>query len=220
MQANQERLRGLLDQEAAAGEDLSPAGDPAVRAHLQFLADALAAAAPAHEAMTSFGARWPDLLAERRERLDDERELARAAASIDLEGQFGEGAGDDPSAQAMTDRRVRLAAWTRVFLEALDAVRAPAPPVAPAALEWMSERQTQLANTIFAMDRSAKEGQMERHGPESIEDADVVNRIGQAAMLQAHIRFLVEALSETLSAAPGTAGQGGLGQQLPLGPGV
>jgi len=120
----------------------------------------------------------------------------------------------------MTARRVRLAAWRRVFLDALDAARAPEPPVAPAALQWMAGRQTQLANNIFAMDRGAKESEMQRHGPEAIEDADVVNRIGQAAMLQAHVRFLVEALSETLSAAPGTAGQGGSGQQLPLGPGV
>ena len=203
MQANQGRLLELLDQEAATGDDLSPAGDPAVRAHLQFLADALAAAAPDSQPMSAFGDRWPQLLAEREDRLDDERELARGAAAIDLEGQFGEDARDDPSVHAMTDRRVRLAAWTRVFLDALDAARAPAAPVSPAAIAWMDERQAYLANTIFAMDRGAKEAEQRRHGPEAIDDADVVNRIGQAAMLQAHIRFLLEALAETLSAVPG-----------------
>ena len=48
MQAHPARVRDLLDEEAAAAEDLGPAGDPAVRAHLRFVGEALAAtAAPA-----------------------------------------------------------------------------------------------------------------------------------------------------------------------------
>ena len=62
----------------------------------------------------------------------------------------------------------------------------------------MGERQTQLADTIFAMDRRAKEGEMARGGPDAVANPEVVNRIGQAAMLQAHTRFLVEALAENL----------------------
>ena len=68
----------------------------------------------------------------------------------------------------------------------------------PAALEWMGERQTHLANTIFSMDRRAKEGEIARHGPEAVDDPVLVNEIGQAAMLQAHMRFLVEAIAATL----------------------
>jgi hypothetical protein len=98
----------------------------------------------------------------------------------------------------MVDRRLRIGAWTRVFLAELDAARAPAPPVADQVLAWMGERQTQLADTIFAMDRRAKEAELARGGPDAIADAAVVNRIGQAAMLQAHTRFLVEALAEAV----------------------
>ena len=62
----------------------------------------------------------------------------------------------------------------------------------------MAERQTQLADTIFAMDRRAKEAEIARGGPDAVADPAVVNRIGQAAMLQAHTRFLVEALAATM----------------------
>jgi hypothetical protein len=100
--------------------------------------------------------------------------------------------------RAMVDRRLRIGAWTRVFLAELDAARSPAAPVADAVLAWMGDRQTQLADTIFAMDRRAKEAEHERGGPDAIADTAVVNRIGQAAMLQAHTRFLVEALAESI----------------------
>ncbi len=62
----------------------------------------------------------------------------------------------------------------------------------------MGERQTQLADTIFAMDRRAKEGEIARGGPDAVASPEVVNRIGQAAMLHAHTRFLVEGLAANL----------------------
>ena len=98
----------------------------------------------------------------------------------------------------MVDRRMRIAAWTRVFLDALDEARGASRRSATAVLAWMGERQTQLADTIFAMDRRAKEGEIARGGPDAVANPEVVNRIGQAAMLQAHTRFLVEALAESL----------------------
>jgi hypothetical protein len=49
------------------------------------------------------------------------------------------------------------------------------------------------------MDRRAKEGEIVRRGPDAVDDPDVVNRFGQAAMLQAHMRFLVEAIAATLT---------------------
>jgi hypothetical protein len=48
------------------------------------------------------------------------------------------------------------------------------------------------------MDRRAKQAELERGGPDAIADPGVVNRIGQAAMLQAHTRFLVEGLAAHL----------------------
>ena len=66
MQTHPERLRALLDREADGQEDLAPAGDPAVRAHLAFVAEALAAnAAPASaDALGRFAAPSPTRLAQ------------------------------------------------------------------------------------------------------------------------------------------------------------
>ena len=60
-------------------------------------------------------------------------------------------------------------------------------------------RQTMLADAIFAMDKRAKQAEISRGGPDAVADPDVVNRIGQAAALQAHTRFLVEALADTMA---------------------
>ena len=200
MQTHLGRLRELLDREAEGQDDLAPAGDPAVRAHLAFTAEALAAnAAPgAAEALEAFAAGAPALLADRLDRVDEEIRRGGEAVAFELDLQFRGETADDPSVRAMVDRRLRIRAWTRVFLAELDAARAPAPPVADQVLGWMGERQTQLADTIFAMDRRAKEAELARGGPDAIADAGVVNRIGQAAMLQAHTRFLVEALAEAV----------------------
>ena len=62
----------------------------------------------------------------------------------------------------------------------------------------MGERQDQLADTIFAMDRRAKQAEIERGGPDAVAGAETVNRIGQAATVQAHTRFLVEGLAAGL----------------------
>jgi hypothetical protein len=200
MQAHPGRLRELLDREAAGEDDLAPAGDPAVRAHLVFVAEALAAtAAPgAAGGLEAFAAELPCTLREREADVDAAMRTVGEAHAFEVDLQFGAEAREDPGMRAMLDRRVRVAAWTRVFLDALDAAREGREPVAPRALAWMGERQTRLADTIFAMDRRAKQGEMERGGPDAVASPEVVNRIGQAAMLQAHSRFLVEALAETL----------------------
>jgi hypothetical protein len=200
MQAHPERLRALLDAEARGADDLAPAGDPAVRAHLAFVAEALAATAAPGAAATldGFARGLPRLLSERADEVDGQMRLVGEAHAFEAALQFGEGAGDDPAMRAVLDRRVRVAAWTRVFLSALDEARAPSAPVAPAVLEWMGAHQAALADAIFAMDRRAKQAEMERGGPDAIAGAEVVNRIGQAAMVQAHARFLVEGLATAL----------------------
>lgn len=200
MQSHPERLRELLDREAQGEDDLGPAGDPAVRAHLGFIAEALAAtAAPAAApALEAFAARLPAMLREREGDVDAQMRTVGEVHAFEVDLQFGAEAQDDPGMRAMLDRRVRIAAWTRVFLDGLDRARAGAEPAAPRVLAWMGERQTRLADTIFAMDRRAKQGEMERGGPDAVASPEVVNRIGQAAMLQAHSRFLVEALAECL----------------------
>jgi hypothetical protein len=56
----------------------------------------------------------------------------------------------------------------------------------------MADRKTQIANTIFATDRRAKQAEIARRGPDAVDDPEVVNGIGQAAMLQAHARLPIE----------------------------
>ena len=200
MQTNPDRLRVLLDAEAAGSDDLAPAGDPAVRAHLGFVAQALAAnAAPAKAAaLGEFAATLPQTLTAREPRVDEELRRIGEATAFELDLQFGDEAAEDPGIREMIDRRMRIGAWTRVFLDALDEACAGEAPVAPAVLAWMGERQVQLADTIFSMDRRAKEGEMARGGADAVANPEVVNRIGQAAMLQAHTRFLVEGLAAHL----------------------
>jgi hypothetical protein len=200
MQSNPGRLRELLAREADGANDLAPAGDPAVRAHLAFVAEALAAnAAPGAAAeLEIFAARLPEALAEREDEVDARMRDVGEAHAFEVDLQFGVEAQGDPSMRSMLDRRVRIAAWTRVFLDGLDAARPGEEPVAPPVLSWMAERQVQLADTIFAMDRRAKQGEIDRGGPDAVASPEVVNRIGQAAMLQAHTRFLVEGLAAHL----------------------
>lgn len=199
MQSHAARLRELLDEEAAGAEDLAPAGDAAVRAHLRLVAEALAAnAAPGQEeALAAFSASLPATLAAREGEVDRRMRRVGEAHAFEIGLQFGEVAREDPGIAPMLDRRVRIAAWTGVFLDGLDEARG-GEPVAAAVQEWMAERQTQLADTIFAMDRRAKQAEIDRGGPDAVASPEVVNRIGQAAMLQAHTRFLVEALAARL----------------------
>ncbi|MEZ0285103.1 MAG: hypothetical protein ACAH79_07705, partial [Thermoleophilia bacterium] len=167
-----------------------------MQTHLGRLRELLDREAEGQDDLAPAGA--PALLADRLDRVDEEIRRGGEAVAFELDLQFRGETADDPGVRAMVDRRLRIGAWTRVFLAELDAARAPAPPVADQVLAWMGERQTQLADTIFAMDRRAKEAALARGGPDAIADAAVVNRIGQAAMLQAHTRFLVEALAEAV----------------------
>ncbi|WP_217913914.1 hypothetical protein [Miltoncostaea marina] len=200
MQARPGRLPELLAREAAGSDDLAPAGDPAVRAHLALVAEALAAnAAPAAApALERLARELPARLARREADVDAQMGRVGEAHAFEVGLQFGEVAAGDPGIEPMLERRVRIAAWTRVFLGLLDEAREGRPPIADDVLAWMNERQTQLADTIFAMDRRAKQIEIDRGGPDAVAGPETVNRIGQAATLQAHTRFLVEALAEHL----------------------
>lgn len=200
MQQNGSRLHALLNEEAAGNGDHSPSGEAAIRAHLRLVAEALAATAgPATRAgLEDLAVAMPERLDASRDELDAELELLADAAAHELDLQFGTAqASTDPSVREVTERRLRVQAWTRVFLRRVGEAVGDG-DVAGAALEWMGARQDDLAGLIFAMDRRAKEGEIARRGPDAVDDPDAVNRIGQAAMLQANIRFLVEAIAATL----------------------
>lgn len=202
MQQNAARLRLLLDEEAEwrAGGDLSPAGEPAIRAHLRLAAEALAATAgPAtRDGLDALARDAGETFRDAEDEIAEELELLEDAAAHELDLQFGaDQAGADPSVLSMTERRLRVTAWSRFFLRRVGHAVGDS-TFAEAALGWMGNRQAQLANTIFAMDRRAKQVEIARRGPDAVDDLELVNRIGQAAMLQAETRFLVEAICATL----------------------
>ncbi|MEQ9470585.1 MAG: hypothetical protein RIG88_07915 [Roseitalea porphyridii] len=199
MQQHPERLHAILAEEAvgASPEELTPVGDPSIRAHLRFVAEALDAhAGPgARESARRFTADLPGRLRDP-DALQRQLTLVGEAHAFETARQFGDDAGEDPTNRVVVERRVRLGAWLRVFLDELDSTGMWASPVAEIANGWMAENQTRLADTIFAMDRAAKLAARERGGEDAIASAEAVNVLGQAASVQAHVRFLVEAITQ------------------------
>jgi len=198
MQANPARLRYRLDTAAAGGGDLSPMGDPSIVAHLAFVADAVAAtAAPGHEEeLRVFAAGAMDDLWRARERAEENMVAVGEAHALEARLQFGDGAGADPANREVVDRRVRVIGWTFLFLDELQEATGDS-GLADRARDWMTAHPGVLADTIFTMDRRAKEAERARGGEDAISDPAVVNRIGQAAALQGNVRFLVEAIAAT-----------------------
>lgn len=198
MQAHPDRLRALLSEEASEAGDLSPVGDAAVRAHLLFVTEALTASADddGRGRLRELDRRLRTHAAAGR--LDDATELVGAATAHELRLQFGESAADDEALGDMAGRRVRIVAWHRVFLDELEDALGSAAFDAKEAKAWMSANQTVLADIIFAMDRRAKQREIDLGGPDAVASAEVANRIGQAATLHAHTRFLADALERHL----------------------
>lgn len=125
-------------------------------------------------------------------------------ASLDEAGrQFGPGVAEDPELRPTLDRRARLAAWGEVFVGCLADHLEEDPGLAPAAAEWMAAHQDALASAIFALDRRAKQAAIAQDGPGAVDDLEMVNRIGQATVVQGHVLFLLEALAATLPAGTG-----------------
>lgn len=193
MSGNRERLVALVTEEVGPDGDTSPEADASIRAHLRFVAEGLGAtAAPDEPGLSTYAASVGSAL-------DPER-FANYAADLGeahaftAASQFGEDAGEDPVNREVIDRRVRINSWMRLFLDTLDEARSPAEPWAPAVNAWMHQEQDRLANTIFAMDRRAKQAEIDRGNQSAIDDADTSNLIGRAAVIQAHMRFLVEAI--------------------------
>ena len=202
MQQHSARLRVLLEAEADGESDLSPAGEPAIRGHLRLVSEALAVTAgPATRGgLEQLALDLPNWFTERDGEIADQMARQAAAAEHELDRQFGtDRPTDDPSVQGMADRRMRVDGWLRLFLRWVGESIGD-DGFASVAVAWMDDHQTDLANTIFAMDRRAKEAEIARTGETAVDDPVVVNRIGQAAMLQAHTRFLVEACAATFTA--------------------
>ncbi|MGD9572413.1 MAG: hypothetical protein AB7V62_11040 [Thermoleophilia bacterium] len=202
MQAHPDRLTALLAEEATGEEDVTPASDAAIRAHLRFVVEALAANADAGARDRLEG--LADRIAEDAidpVRLEEAIDLVGAVTAHEFRLQFGASAAKDEALGDMAGRRVRIAAWHRVFLDELEGTLDRGGFDADEARTWMAGNQMTLADTIFAMDRLAKQREIDRGGPDAVASTEVANRIGQAATLHAHTRFLVDAVGRGLPAA-------------------
>lgn len=193
-----EEPRGPLD------DDEGPAGDPAIRAHLRFLASAIeATAAPGlARALAGFADDLPAWLAENRDLYQEHLDAGAGAIALEQHLQFGARPGSDPSLDVGLRRRLRIGGWIRLFLLALELrLGPPADGLAGQALAAMGERQRELARLTITLDRQAKAEASRRAGREASADPAIQDEIGQAAVVQAHVRALVEALAATLPAA-------------------
>jgi hypothetical protein len=110
---------------------------------------------------------------------------------------------EDPELRPTLERGARLAAWREVFVSCLADHLDEDAGLAPAAAAWMAARQDKLASAIFALDKRAKQAAIAQEGPDAVDDLDTVNRIGQAAVVQGHMLFLLEALAATLPSGTG-----------------
>jgi hypothetical protein len=199
MQANGPRLRALLAEEAEGAADLTPAGEAGIRAHLRFVAETLAAlAAPGRATrLEGFAEHLPELLAAHEGERADAEARAREALTFEATLQLGEEARGDPSLQAMLARRARLMTAMQLFLRLLDEALAPDGGVGAAALEWMGRNQSMLSVLNARTGLRAQEARGARvQGPD-------VQTLAQASMVQAHVRFLVEAIGAGMSGPGG-----------------
>ncbi len=200
MQTHHDRLLALVDEESVGSEDRAPAGDPAIRAHLRFVAEALAAnAGPGQAAeLEDFAGHLDARMQDAAAAMGDVFDQLEDATAFEAESQFGAAVAEDEAFVAVLERRLRVDAAIQTFLEALDRARPDRAPIRAATLEWWRANARRLAHTIFALDRGAKQALLDRGEAEAVANPEVVNQIGQAAMLQGHIKFLVEALAQNL----------------------
>jgi hypothetical protein len=202
MQSHADLLRTLLEEEAEEGGegDTGPAGDPAIRAHLRFLAAALEETAPLQLAYALSGLfeELPEWFEDARELYEDQ--LARAAGAIALEEhlQFRTSPGTDPSLDASLDRRARLGAWTRLFLLAVEERLGPgADGLTENALAWMAANQRTLMGYVMALDRRGRRSLSDRIG--ALADRATLDDMSLAAVVQGHLRLVADALAASLA---------------------
>lgn len=203
MREHGEALRGFLAEEDD-GDD-SPAGDPAIRAHLRFAAAAIeATAAPELAAeLEGLADGLPGWFEEHRDLYDHHLDTGEGAIALEEHLQFGAQPGIDPSLDAALHRRLRIWGWLRLTALAVEArLGPPADGLAAEALAWIGDRQRDLSRLILALDREAKARAARAAGPGGATDLALQDEIGQAATVQANVRMMVEALAATLPAGP------------------
>ena len=200
MREHGEVLRRLVAEEQRDQPDPSPGGDPAIRAHMRFLATALEATAKGEigERLAGLADDLPDWFAENLPLYEEHLAMGVGAIALEEHLQFGTSPGNDPSLDAGLQRRVRIGGWSRIFLLGLEMRLGPAADGLEAeVLAWIGTRQLELARLIFSRDRHAKAAARRLAGDGV--DLETQDGIGQAVVVQGHVRMMVEALSATVA---------------------
>jgi len=196
MREHGERLRELLAEEAGDAVP-APADDAAIRAHLRFALAALEATLiePLSSRVAGLADELPGWFEDGSELYEEHLALGAGAIALEEHLQFGARPGSDPSLDEGMMRRVRIGGWMRIALLALEERLGPAADgVAEETLAAMGARQRELARLILTLDRTAKTAA----GASAAADLAIQDEISQAAVVQAHVRLLVEALAQVL----------------------
>ena len=181
-------------------EDDAPASDGAIRAHLRFAAAALEATATSEVAgpLTGLDEDLPLRFALGEELYRRHVQAGAGAIALEEHLQHGTTPGRDPSLDAALGRRIRISGWIQLFLVQIEERLGPAGDgIASAVTGEMDRRHRDLARLVDSLDNRAKRTLAERIT--GVPSAAVVDEIGQAATVQAHVRILVEALATALA---------------------
>jgi len=201
MQRNPERLRHLLREEDPDDVEVAPAADPAVRAHLRFVAEALAHGASPSIAPLIGGMAddLNDWFTEDREVFDEQVERGRGAIALEEHLLYGADHETEPVIHAALERRVRLGAWNRLFLRCLESRLGPEHDgLTEAALDWSKAHERDLASAILQMHHRALGVLAEATGhPPTADERD---QSSQAAAVRGYARHLVDAAAHALAA--------------------
>lgn len=201
MQANPERLRELLREEDPDDTQESPAADPAVRAHLRLAAEGLMAGiAPGlADRVAGMADALDDWFEADHEVFDHQIELGRGAIALEEHLLYGASGETEPAIHAALERRVRLGAWSRVFLRCLEARLGPEyDGLTETALDWSKARERDLAATILQMHHRQVQGMQAALGRAIT--AEERDQSSQLAAVTGHVRHTVEAAAHALAA--------------------
>lgn len=199
MGAHGDLLRQLVAEETE-GEDAAPASDGAVRAHLRFLAAALeATAAPdIASALAGLDDDLPMRFALGEDLLERHIETGAGAIALEQHLQHGTSPGSDPSLDVAFERRVRVGGWIQLFLVQVEERLGPSGDgLAAAVSAELDRRNRDLSRMIFLMFSQARQSLRQRLPAEP--STETLDEVGQASMVQAHSRMLVEVLADVLA---------------------
>lgn len=201
MQANPARLRELLREEDPSEAEDSPAADPAVRAHLRFAAEGLRAGiapelADRVEGMADDLDEW---FAADAEVFASQVERGRGAIALEEHLLYGADGETEPAIHAALERRIRLGAWSRLFLRCLESRLGPEyDGLAESALQWSKDHERDLAAAILHMHHRQLIAMERVTGHPAT--ADERDQSSQLAAVTGHVRHTIAAAAHALDA--------------------